>query len=134
MLKSIRLKIIIPSFIAGLIFGILSTYYLLELYSVERSKVAYVLGLEEIENKNFFKAIEFFNTSIGLNYDSYELHLALASSYKMIGARKLALEEFKVALQLNKCKDSVEDRDRKRIIKQIKLLSESVENNNEAAE
>ena len=116
------IKLIVISFIVGLVVGrcLIHNLYLMNIK--ERSKAARCLGYQEYKNGDYQRAIVYFSIAIGLNPDWYEPYLSLANSYKMLKYYGLALEAYEKALETNKGKDVVQKGDRDYILKQMNLI------------
>ncbi len=119
-----KMKLIIATLCltVGIAVGGLGMRYHLKHLKAMALEACHVAGHEEFIKKNYYKASEFYCMAIGIDFNRYEAHLALATCYKRIGLNELALEQYKLALSLIKGKDKVEAGDKKYISKQLDSL------------
>ncbi len=119
-----KTKIIIATlFITiGIAIGGLGMRYYIKYLKYAVLEAALFVGHEEFGKKNYYKAIELFSMAIGIDYNRYEAHFGLAECYKRVDLNELALEQYTLALDLNKGKDKFDMINIKYTLKQIDSL------------
>ena len=116
------LRYIIVSLLCFL-FGVISTYLVLERYDKERSRAALYVGSQYYEKKDFDMAAALLNQSLAYNASNYAPYHLLAEIYLAQDKRCLALKMFKLALE--RINSDVISPDKLRIEEMVRNLAQA---------
>lgn len=87
-------------FLVGITLGVVGGFKISKI-SLEGVSTGYIgMGQQNLKEKDYMRAIAYFNKAIALDQNSFMAHIALADAYYSINNFDLALEEYEVTLHL----------------------------------